>query len=82
MVNLNAWENTEKYTTFSVPIRKEFENGKTITCKLKFIDSFRFMSDILSKLGDNLSKIYKNRMQRMHGKKKNHVRMRFYWASN
>ena len=34
----------EKYITFSVPIKKECDNGKTITHKLKFIDSFRFMS--------------------------------------
>ena len=37
-------ENTEKYITFSVPIKKEFDNNKTITHKLKFIGSFRFMS--------------------------------------
>ena len=30
-------------------------NGKTITYKLKFIDSFRFMSTSLSSLVDNLS---------------------------
>ena len=35
-------ENSEKYITFSVPIKKELDNGKTITYKLKFIDSFRF----------------------------------------
>ena len=35
-------ENIEKYITFSVPISKELDNGKTITYKLKFIDSFRF----------------------------------------
>ena len=52
-------ENTEKYITFSVPISKELDNGKTITYKLKFIDSFRFMSTSLSSLVDNLSKIYK-----------------------
>ena len=52
-------ENTEKYLTFSVPINKELDNGKAITHKLKFIDSFRFMSTLLSKLVDNLSKIYK-----------------------
>ena len=37
-------ENTEKYITFSVPIEKELDNGKTITCKLRFINSFKFMS--------------------------------------
>ena len=36
-------ENTEKYITFSVPIKKENENGKTITYKLKFIDTCRFI---------------------------------------
>ena len=51
-------ENTEKYITFSVPIKKELDNGKTITYKLKFIDSFRFMSTSLPKLVDNLSEIY------------------------
>ena len=51
-------ENTEKYITFSVPISKELDNGKTITYKLKFIDSFRFMSTSLSSLVDNLSEIY------------------------
>ena len=30
-----------KYTTFSVPIKKELDIGKTITYKLKFFDSFR-----------------------------------------
>ena len=52
-------ENTEKYITFLVPIKKEFHNGKTVTYKLKFIDSFRFMSTSLSDLADNLSGIYK-----------------------
>ena len=36
-------ENTEKYITFSVPIKKELDNGKSIAYKIKFIDSFRFM---------------------------------------
>ena len=48
-------ENTEKYITFSVTIKKELDNGKKITCKLKFIDNFRFMSSSLSNLFDNLS---------------------------
>ena len=51
-------ENTEKYIAFSLPIKKELDNGKTITYKLKFVDSFRFMSTSLSKLVDNLSEIY------------------------
>ena len=48
-------ENTEKYITLSVPIKKQLDNGKTITYKLKFIDSFRFMLTLLSSLVNNLS---------------------------
>ena len=51
-------ENTEKYITFSVPI-KEDDNSKKITYKLKFIDSYRFMQSKLSDLVDNLSEIYR-----------------------
>ena len=55
-------DNMEKYITFSVPIKKEVINNngdnKTITYKLKFIDSFRFMSDSLSNLVDNTSEIF------------------------
>ena len=40
----------EKYITFSVPIKKECDGGKTITRKLRLIDSFRFMSTSLSEL--------------------------------
>ena len=56
-------ENTEKYITFSVPIKKEItrkdkdDNDKitNISCKIKFIDSYRFMSCSLSSLVTNLS---------------------------
>ena len=48
-------ENKGKYIPFSVPISKELDNGKTVTYRLKFIDSFRFMSTSLSSLVDNLS---------------------------
>ena len=49
-------ENTEKYITFSVPLKKKIDNKTLeITYKIKFIDSFRFMSSSLSKLVDNLS---------------------------
>ena len=49
-------ENTEKYITFSVPIKKRIENkNMNITYKIKFIDSFRFMATSLSKLVDNLT---------------------------
>ena len=51
-------ENTEKYITFSVPLKKEIKNKSKIidiTCRIKFIDSYRFVSTSLSKLVDNLS---------------------------
>ena len=49
-------ENTEKYITFSVPIKKRIENkDMEINYKIKFIDSFRFMTTSLSKLVDNLT---------------------------
>ena len=49
-------ENTQKYITFSVPIKKNIENKDIeITYKIKFIDSYRFISSSLSKLVDNLS---------------------------
>ena len=52
-------ESTEKYIGFSVPIKKEHDNdsGETITYKIKFIDSCRFMPSKLSNLVDNLSEI-------------------------
>ena len=36
-------ENTEKYITFSIQIKKENDVDKTITYKIKFIDTCRFM---------------------------------------
>ena len=51
-------ENTEKYITFSVPIKKEITKKDKIikiSYKIKFSDSYRFMSTSLSKLVDNLS---------------------------
>ena len=54
-------ENTEKYKTFSVTIEKEItkisKNGNgsvTISYKIKFIDSTRFMASSLSNLVDNV----------------------------
>ena len=53
-------ENTEKYISFSVPIKKEQDNnsGVTITYKIKFIDSCRFMPSELSSLVDNMFGIF------------------------
>ena len=41
--------------TFSIPIKKKCDDGKTIAYKLRFIHSFRFMSTSLSELVDNMS---------------------------
>ena len=56
-------EDTEKYITFSVPIKKEIskkgENGNDkitkISYKIKFVGSYRFMSTSLSNFVSNLS---------------------------
>ena len=56
-------ENTEKYITFSVPIKKEItkkdKNGNDkitkMSYKIKFIDSYIFMSTSISNLVSNLS---------------------------
>ena len=55
-------EHTEKYKTFFVPIEKEVtevDNGGhesvTISYRIKFIDSTKFMATSLSNLADNLT---------------------------
>ena len=49
-------QKTEKYITFSVPIKKKIKNKDLeITYKIKFIDSYKFTASSLSKLVDNLS---------------------------
>ena len=72
-------ENTETYITFWVPIKKELDNNKIITYKLKFIDSFRFMSTSLSNLVHNLSEIYKKECKE-YEEKRNQISMQFYWS--
>ena len=47
--------NMVKNITLSVPFKKECDDGKTIAYKLRFIDSFRFMSTALTELVDNMS---------------------------
>ena len=59
---------------------KKYDNGKTVTYRLKFIDSFRFMSTSMSSLVDNLSVIYKKECKSCKERKKNHVRMYSYWS--
>ena len=63
-------ENTEKYITFPVPLKKEDDNGKIITYKLRFTDSFRFMSTSLSDLVDNLSGIFDKECKKCMERKK------------
>ena len=58
-------ENTEKYITFSVPIKKENDNNKTIIYRLKFINSYRFMSTSLSSLVDNSLRFIKKNAKRV-----------------
>ena len=61
-------ENTKKYITFSVAIKKEItkndKNGNDkitkISYKIKFIDSYRFMSTSLSNLVSNLFEDFHN----------------------
>ena len=43
--------------TFSIPVKKELDNGKSIKYETKFIDTFRFMSRSLSNPVDYLSEI-------------------------
>ena len=52
-------DDTEKYITFKVPIKKEKKYGRSITLKLKFFNSLRIMNRSLSDLVDNLSEINK-----------------------
>ena len=55
-------ENTENYKIFSLQIKREIDNGRSIIWKIKFIDSFKFTSSKLSSLVDNLSNGFHKRM--------------------
>ena len=72
-------DNTEKYITFTVPIKKEVtkidKNGektiKNISYILQFIDSARFIASSLSNLVNNLSKgIHRIKCKFRHDNKK------------
>ena len=80
--------NTVKYITFSVPIEEELDNKKAITHKLKFIDSFRFMSTSLLKLANNLSEIYSKKCRDKNCKSKcefkglkNKLKLSYNWKN-
>ena len=57
-----SWKNIKKYKNFSVPIKKEvtkIDNGgnesvQSISYKINFVDSARFMASLLTNLVDNL----------------------------
>ena len=63
-------ENTEKYITFSVLLKKENDNDKKIKYRLKFNGSQRFMSTSLSNLFDNLSGVYDKNVKNVWKEKK------------
>ena len=74
-------ENTEKYITFSVPIEKQLDNDKTITYKIRFKDSYRFMSSSLSSLVDNLADINCEKCDNKReyvGFRDNHLLLKFF----
>ena len=56
-VNLRAQEKIWKHISFSVPIKKEHNNGEIITYKIKLVDTCKFIPSELSNLVDNLSEI-------------------------
>ena len=70
----------EIYYFFQYQLKKKLDNNKTITYKLKFIDSFRFMLTSLSSLVDNLSEIFKKECKGCEERKKNQISMLFYWS--
>ena len=74
-------ENTEKYITFSVPVEKQLDNGKMITYKIRFKDSYRFMSSSLSRLVDNLADMYCEKCDNKHeyiGFRDNHLLLKCF----
>ena len=63
-------EKYRKIYSFAVPLKRENDNGKKITYKLKFIDSYRFMSNSLSNLVHNLYGAYDKECKRCMERKK------------
>ena len=75
-------EKKGKYITFSVPFKKENDNDKKITYKLKFTDSYRFTSTSLSSLVDNLLAVYDKEYKRCMGRKKIRLNSEFIGFQN
>ena len=75
-------EKKGKYITFSVPFKKENDNDKKITYKLKFTDSYRFTSTSLSNLVDNLLAVYDKEYKRCMGRKKIRLNSEFIGFQN
>ena len=67
---------------FSVPIKNEHDNNKTITYKIKFVDTCRFMSSKLSDLVDNLSEINNIDCKTCIERKKIRSECEFIWLKN
>ena len=65
-----------------MPLKKENDNGKKITYKLKFIDSYRFMSTSLSNLVDNLSGVYEKECKKYMERKKIRLNCEFIGFKN
>ena len=65
-----------------MPLKKENDNGKIITCKLKYIDSYRFMSTSLSNLVDNLSVIFDKECKKCMERKKIRLNCEFNGFKN
>ena len=75
-------ENTENYITFLVQLKKENDKSTKITYKLKFIDSYRFMSTSLSNLVDNLSGVYDKECKKCMERKKIRLNCQFIGFEN
>ena len=73
-------ENIEKYISLAVPIKKEHDNDKKITYKIKLIDSCRFMPSKFSNLVDNLSQINNKDCKTCIERKIYKIRMWIYWV--
>ena len=70
---------TERDITFSVPIKKELDNGKTIISKLKFIDSLDLCKAHYQKCFMTYLKFTKKN-EKYAWKEKNQISKQFYWA--